>query len=348
MGCSELIKKLQEQRKTKVITYITSDKPGISSMIEDSMLRELYDHLKPLKGQNIDLFLYSRGGSSVVAWGLVNLIREFAKKFCVIVPYKAHSCATAISIGADKIIMGRLAELGPVDPTISALKKGERLDVSVEDMSGYINFLKSKFEIKAEDQSIKAFEKLADEASPLTLGRSYREYIKAREDTKKLLSFAYEDKSIDKIVEILVEKLYSHFHLINRKEAKEMIGLNVEYATEDLECLMWDIFLHYEEELGFKIPYEDRTPSSGTHIDIPLAIVESEALKSVRNARQWYTPTQLPDNSKIIQINNQLGVLLPNSQVLPISPKPGSSFSDINNKIYEKREVVLWEQVKAA
>jgi ClpP class serine protease len=157
-------------------------------MIEDSMLRELYDHLKPTKGQNVDLFLYSRGGASVVAWGLVNLIREYAKRFCVIIPYKAHSCATAMAIGADKIVMGRLAELGPVDPTIATVKKGERLDVSVEDMSGYINFLKNKFEIKAEDQSIKAFEKLADEASPLTLGRAYREYIKAREDTKKLLS----------------------------------------------------------------------------------------------------------------------------------------------------------------
>jgi len=343
---NDLIKKLQDKRKTKIISYITSDRPGITSMIEDSMLRELYDHLRLIKGQDIDLFLYSRGGASVVAWGVVNLIREYAKNFCVLIPYKAHSCATAIAIGSDNIVMGKLAELGPVDPTIQTTSRGGRLDVSVEDMSGYINFLKNKFKIKAEDKSIKAFEKLADEASPLTLGRAYREYIKAREDTKKLLSFSYEDKAIDKIVEILVEKLYSHFHLINRREAKEMIGLNVEYADDDIENVMWDLYLHYEQELSFKSPYEDKTPTSGQHIDVPLAIIESEALISTRAVRQWYTATQLPDNSKIIQINNQLGVLLPNSQVLAISPKPGTSFSDINNKIYEKREVVLWEQAK--
>jgi len=345
MNAKELIKNLQDIRKTKIVTYITSDRPGITAMIDDSMLREFYDHLKPIKGSDIDLFLYSRGGASIVAWAIVNLIREFSKKFCVIVPYRAHSCATAIAIGADKIIMGKLAELGPVDPTIQSIKKGERLDVSVEDMSGYINFLKNKFEIKAEDQSIKAFEKLTDEASPLTLGRAYREYIKAREDTKKLLSFAYEDKQIDKIVEILVEKLYSHYHLINRKEAQEIIGLNIEKIDENLEQVMWDLYLSYESELNFKVPYEDKIPDAGkAFIDVPLALIESENLKSQKIARQWYSETQFPENSKLIQINQQTGILLPNLQVMAISPQPGMSFSCIDNKIFQKKEIVLWQQ----
>lgn len=40
-----------------------------------------------------------------------------AKQIEVIVPYRAHSTGTLIAIGADKIIMGRLGELSPVDPS---------------------------------------------------------------------------------------------------------------------------------------------------------------------------------------------------------------------------------------
>jgi hypothetical protein len=51
-----------------------------------------------------------------------------------------------------------------------------------------------------------------------------------------------EDKDkIEKIVEILSEKLYFHGYEISRHEAKEIIGLNVSYPSEKIEKLMWKL-----------------------------------------------------------------------------------------------------------
>jgi hypothetical protein len=36
----------------------------------------------------------------MAAWGIVNLIREFFEWFAVLLPFKAHSSATLLSLGA--------------------------------------------------------------------------------------------------------------------------------------------------------------------------------------------------------------------------------------------------------
>ena len=40
-------------------------------------------------------------GAFTTAWALINLLREYADKITVIIPYKAFSCATSVAIGAD-------------------------------------------------------------------------------------------------------------------------------------------------------------------------------------------------------------------------------------------------------
>jgi membrane-bound ClpP family serine protease len=64
----------------------------------------------------ISLLLYTRGGSTLAAWSIVNLVRQFCDQFEVIVPFKAHSAGTLVCLGADSILMTKQATLGPVDP----------------------------------------------------------------------------------------------------------------------------------------------------------------------------------------------------------------------------------------
>src|ERR1041385_5656462 len=111
-------KQLEEKRKSKLLVYITSDRRGLETQIASDILLYFANHLDKLgDSEKISLFLYTRGGSTIAAWSLVNLIRNFCKDFEVIVPFNCHSAGTLICLGANTIVMTKQATLGPIDPS---------------------------------------------------------------------------------------------------------------------------------------------------------------------------------------------------------------------------------------
>jgi ClpP class serine protease len=77
-------------------------------MAMDSV-RKIFEHLrtigKPKDQVKVDLFLHSNGGDGTVPWRLVTLIREYANRLGVLVPFRAFSAATLTALGADTIVM---------------------------------------------------------------------------------------------------------------------------------------------------------------------------------------------------------------------------------------------------
>lgn len=68
------------------------------------------------------LVLQSSGGDVAAAYLIAKLCREHTKGlFEVAVPRRAKSAATLICCGADRIHMGSLSELGPIDPQLRSL-----------------------------------------------------------------------------------------------------------------------------------------------------------------------------------------------------------------------------------
>lgn len=68
------------------------------------------------------LFVHSMGGKIEPAYLMSKLCREYTDKhFHVAVPRQAKSAATLLSCGADKIHMGSMSELGPIDPQIGGM-----------------------------------------------------------------------------------------------------------------------------------------------------------------------------------------------------------------------------------
>src|SRR3989338_9223480 len=119
MDKKQLIQQIEGLRKSRVITYLTSDRQGpFNARIAIDVIPLISKQLQTIrKTDNIDLFLYSAGGDTMVPWRLVSMIREHCDKFSVIVPYKAHSAATMIALGADEIVMSNLSEISPIDPS---------------------------------------------------------------------------------------------------------------------------------------------------------------------------------------------------------------------------------------
>lgn len=255
-----LIKCIEEIRGSTVICYLTSLRPNISSQISQDAVRVFFDHLMQLPSRpvdKLDIFLCSNGGDGTVPWRLVALFREYGTSFNVLIPYRAYSAASLIALGADEIVMHPFAELGPIDPSVSNEfnpthpATGQPLAISVEDVTAYVNFIKTTVGITHEDELVKAIEILAEKVHPLALGNVERFLTQSRMIARKILRTHMSEENshtIDEIVENMASKLYFHGHPINRKEAKDELHLKVVKPEPNLEGAMWDLYREYEAE----------------------------------------------------------------------------------------------------
>ena len=317
----ELIKQLEEKRGSNILCYLTSLRGGVPSSISDDAVRVIFDHLLLFQSrpvERLDLFLVSNGGQSHVPCRLVSLFREFAKSFCVLIPYRAYSAASLIALGADEIVMHPFAELGPIDPTVSNEFNpiedgtGRRLGISVEDVKAYVNFIKSTVGITHEDELIKAIDVLVQKVHPLALGNVERFLTQSRMIARKILNTHLESldtHTMDEIVENMASKLYFHGHPINRREAKNELRLKVTVdLAPELETMMWDLYKDYEAEFQNQ-EFFDATgdllsilnkPQQGQPMtreyELLHAMVESRRLSSRHTTRRFYTLFQAAPN----------------------------------------------------
>src|SRR3989344_699545 len=153
MDKKSLIAQIEGLRGSQVITYLTSDRPGpTNARVAMDVIPVISRQLREIrKTENIDLFLYSTGGDTMVPWRLVSMIREYCDKFSVLVPYMAHSAATMIALGADEIVMSDLSELSPIDPSTTNVrnptdpKTGQnKIPIAVEHVMTNFDLAKNK------------------------------------------------------------------------------------------------------------------------------------------------------------------------------------------------------------
>ena len=308
MTRKELIKAIEDKRNSKVLCYVTGDRtaippnippiPGLTTQMATEPQLLIYEHLKAIgKVEKLDLFLYTRGGNTNSVWPLVSLIREFCDKFCVLVPFRAHSAGTMVALGADEIVMSRIAELSPIDPTTANQfnpkiepqnQKSPPLGISVEDVTSYIKLVREgEPKLKDEKSILAAFEKLATSVHPLALGNVYRVYAQIRQLAKNLLELHMpEGSNTDEIVKFFVEKLYAHDHAINRKEAASVLGDIVKYE-EDEELLMWNLYEDISAELELSNPFNVKEfigNQAEREVSVKGALIESYTKKHLYKA----------------------------------------------------------------
>ena len=94
-----LYEQIEKKFNTKLLTYITSDRRGFETQIAQDAIDIIINQLDKIGiVSKISLFLYTRGGETLSAWNLINLLRLYCDELEVIVPHKAHSAGTLISI----------------------------------------------------------------------------------------------------------------------------------------------------------------------------------------------------------------------------------------------------------
>jgi Serine dehydrogenase proteinase len=112
------------QRKTVVYMLGTGDpaahRPDIpmTKRTAEQLLNSLGDH----RFDDLDLIVQSSGGDIHAAYLIMSMLRERMNKgkgkLVACVPSRAQSAATLLCLGADKILLGELGALGPLDAQI--------------------------------------------------------------------------------------------------------------------------------------------------------------------------------------------------------------------------------------
>lgn len=257
-----LYSQIEAVRQTKVIGFVTGTRAGLETQIADDAIDlfvSLLDEIGPTK--KLSLILHTNGGSVSAAWRLINLLRTFCDELEVIVPSKAMSAGTLMSLGADRIVMTKQAALGPIDPslnhplgpTIPTPAGAAQIPVSAEAVHGYLN--EAKGDVQDAGSMAQIWTDLAARIHPLVLGEVFRRRAQIRFLASRLISSSVPHESKRQaVIDLLCSDSGSHDYTINRREALDL-GLSVEVPSNDLYQILSAISKSYTDELKVLEPY---------------------------------------------------------------------------------------------
>lgn len=256
MSTQSLLESLEQNDEAVAVSLINGRKnpPHLfGTQIAHDVIPCLYELFKSGPSRRrLNLVLRSNGGVLEAPLPIVSLVREFFDEFHVYVPENAHSAATLISLGADKIIMTPIASLSPVDPQVNFTgsenqENPSQASFSVEDVAGFYKLLE-QLRI-TDDGRVQALEYLIRTLPPALLGRIER----VRELIHLLADRIIRAEAIDEtrkalIIKKLAEEIPSHNYWITVAEAEEL-GLPIERADKEKRSILDELLAEYRKRM---------------------------------------------------------------------------------------------------
>lgn len=297
-----IIAQIEQMTDSKVLVLILGDRRGMETRIAADVLPFCEEHLSRMGPQRkISLYLYSTGGITMAGYAIANLLREFSESYDVIVPFKALSCATLIVLGADNIVMTRMGQLSPIDPSVvSPLgplvaipgQAGQQrvVPVNVEDVINYIDLARKALNVSDEELLTRLYDRMSQSVHPLVLGSVYRSREQIGFLAQMLLERHVKDpERVKKIIEIITRGRFSHDYLIGRKEAKEILHLPIVDVAQNLDGAIVSLYNQYDDLLQLSVPYhpEQVLGERGNAVEsFNRGIIESTDLTHVFRSRR--------------------------------------------------------------
>lgn len=297
-----IIERLERVRNSKVLVYVTGDRRLISSTpIQFSLNAQLHSDVLPIfekllseisETEKITLGIYTNGGAIELPWPLVSMIREYCKEFEVIVIKKALSAGTLVAVGADKIVMPKGSFLSPIDPARIQVKNNARTELQIEDIVGFIDFAKEKVGVNDQTTLGAIIQELAKEISPTVIGSINRTHSLIRRLAAKLLDLhanKMPEHQIKELVEHLTQKLFSHKHLISRREAAEIgFGDMIVLPEGDTESAIVSLTECFTNLLKLDTPLNIEEIAAGELAISPEGYSEDCVIAAIHSNRSKY------------------------------------------------------------
>ncbi len=202
----------------------------------------------------VDLILNSPGGHPEAAEKIVTTLRHFYDDdLRVIVPEFAKSAGTIVCLGADQIVMGYCSELGPIDPQMRITDgQGNTVFRSahaiIESVDSYV---KKAHDAIAAKEPFQAFVRLLDFHPDLAfveecrLAQRLSQQIATRWLKAKMLKDDHQKAQATADALSRADQLFSHGRAIDYRQAKDELGLEVEYLPPDnpLWKKVWELHI---------------------------------------------------------------------------------------------------------
>ena len=322
----DLLSSIEEDRGSSVIFYATSDRLGMEAQIDNDAFDHFVRHLDVIWSNDkskITLILHTAGGNTAAAWRIINLLRIFCDELEVIIPNRAHSAGTLISLGCDKILMTKQATLGPIDPSLSGPLSpqvpgapNQRVPVSVEAVQGYIDLATQEMGINDPGALAQVLSTLSQQVHPLVLGQIFRSRTQIRNLAEDLLihnGVTPENKK--KIVDFLCSESGSHDRTINRREAVKL-GLNVENPSKKLYHLVNSLYEDLAVSMELRSKFDQTLILAGqptASFECQRSVIESvaigsTALKTKGTVRVVQTQQQIPNGGQVTLTGTEMQV----------------------------------------
>lgn len=212
----------------------------------------LHERLSGNRFDELDMVIQSGGGSAHAAYQVVEMLHLHTNRWNACVPFFAKSAATLLCIGANRIVLGEHAELGPLDVQMpeekrpgkweygSALNPFKTLEqlqsFALEALQSAMTFIVDRYEMGYDESLRHAVSFVEATAGPLVsrldpdkLGAYSRELAVAAEYAQRILHryTNWSDDKIDQLVQKLVYGYPSHEYIIDYHELHEL-GFEVE------------------------------------------------------------------------------------------------------------------------
>lgn len=265
----QLYAELEAARDSRVICYVTGDRPGLETKIHAEVYDFFVNHLDSIGVvPRISLYLYTRGGDTLAAWTLLNLMRQFCDELEVLVPSKAHSAGTLMCLGSSRIVMTKQATLGPIDPSITTplnpaipgAPPTAHFPVSVEAINGYIALAREQLSIEDSRDLSAILMKLSEYVHPLVLGQVFRSKSQIQMLARRLITEQVSDEEqVERIISFLCSESGSHDYTIHRREARDDLNLNVEKPDDALYTIMKRTYDDIANELELTMKFDPNT-----------------------------------------------------------------------------------------
>lgn len=211
------------------------------------------------QGKKLTVILHTSGGNPHAAYRLATFLQKRTGGFEVVIPKKAKSGGTLFVLGAMKIIMGQMAELGPLDMQVQD-QESESWDSALNETKALQTLSREALVLYAEKMQVlqklhrwKKFETRNRIATDFVneMIRPLVEKIDAVHYTKmarimeimkkygmSLMNRAgYPAVKHKKVVESLGEDFPDHSYIIDLRDAKDL-GLRVESPRQEVANLV--------------------------------------------------------------------------------------------------------------
>ena len=248
---------------------------------------------------NLAIFLHSGGGDIATAYDIINLCRQYNKgRITVMVPQWGMSAATLIALGADELVMSKIAKLGPLDPVTILPKYGWIQVRAITDVPKVLEDELHRFKGGGGDLSPKEMMTLKSEAiiKPMALQTDpylHAAFARTSEVAKIYGQKVFAAKKVSKeragkCLEHLVTVYPIHGYELDAVEIKEnpvFSGVvNVITPTKDQEDNMMDLLMAF-------LLLDQKHRQSGEEPRAPLIDLLNPEVKT-RTPRKRASPTK--------------------------------------------------------